>query len=223
MAIVRQPHAWIGTKSQYPQLFQCHQKKVTIFAWVLSHPDNFYWDNAYISEKLDIPVSFIKRFEKELKSSGYLAFDPSLNDLVIYEHPELNPKFSQTTKNIKPIPYTRPVGNGIVGNGWCTYYAKIVITDSFDANGEPNDNGTFYKIGISKFGGEHRIKSSIKDFVNTEVKILSEIWFNNKFDAGIEELKVLRDYQAFAIKHKIFVLRSGNTEVFDRDVLGLDK
>ena len=78
--------------------------------------------------------------------------------------------------------------------------------------------GVAYKIGVTttsvrkRFNKEDRYK----------IRVLREISYNHSCDAYREEQRILRKYKEFKW-YGPALLRSGNTELFNADVLGLDK
>jgi NUMOD4 motif len=78
-------------------------------------------------------------------------------------------------------------------------------------------NQYFYKIGVTNFSIKKRFKSE-----PIQYKIINEKHYLFGFLAHEEEQKMLKKYDKYRYKGKPFLI-AGNTEIFTKDVLGLDK
>lgn len=78
------------------------------------------------------------------------------------------------------------------------------------------DNETYYKLGITSNTVTERFKAE-KDKELTVIKITE---FQSGFQARIEEQKLLSQYPRISVKG---FLRTGFSELFEYDVLGLEK
>ena len=74
-----------------------------------------------------------------------------------------------------------------------------------------------YKIGITNRSVDYRYIKSDLD----KITIIKEWSFPNGADARIAETKILQDFAVYLFKG-VRLLRDGNSELFDRDVLELD-
>ena len=88
-----------------------------------------------------------------------------------------------------------------------TYYVKIEF-----------ENLTYYKIGVTNRTVQKRFE---KDFREKKITILKEWYFNNGQDALDLERSILQIYPAVTIEN--FLLNGGNTELFECDILDLDR
>lgn len=80
------------------------------------------------------------------------------------------------------------------------------------------DGVVAYKIGITnKKVTERYTKEELKN-----VTVIKTWDFPNGLEARQEETRILRDFKVYLLKG-VCLLHSGNTELFDRDVLQLDK
>lgn len=87
------------------------------------------------------------------------------------------------------------------------YYVRII-----------NSGKTYYKIGITNRANWKRRFSSD---TNCDISVLHLEEFTNGEEARRKEKNILREYSSDITSDT--VLLSGNTEIFDRDVLALDK
>lgn len=76
---------------------------------------------------------------------------------------------------------------------------------------------TAYKIGITNRSVEYRYLKSDLD----KITVIKEWSFPNGADARLAETKILQDFAVYNLKG-VRLLRDGNSELFDRDVLELD-
>lgn len=99
-------------------------------------------------------------------------------------------------------------GGGFRSNksGTC-YYIKIETVDQI-----------LYKIGITNQSVKHRFGNP-KDI---KITSLQELYFDDGFDCLALERKILKEYREFQYKG-LPILQNGNTEIFIKDVLNLDK
>ncbi len=79
------------------------------------------------------------------------------------------------------------------------------------------DNGKAYKIGISN----HTIEERFKKYELPIIEVINIWYFEKGNDARKQEQKILNDYLSFKYNGQP-LLSSGNTELFNRDVLHLD-
>lgn len=89
------------------------------------------------------------------------------------------------------------------------YYIKIF-----------SNNKIYYKIGVTKEDILYRFRGEKKNGVSIEV--LYQEYFKIGGEAYKKEKEILEKYRKYLTKDKP-LYRKGNTEVFDKDVLGLDK
>lgn len=75
-----------------------------------------------------------------------------------------------------------------------------------------------YKIGITNQSVKHRFGNP-KDI---KITTLQELYFDDGFDCLALERKILKEYREFQYKG-LPILQNGNTEIFIKDVLNLDK
>lgn len=76
---------------------------------------------------------------------------------------------------------------------------------------------TLYKVGITNYSVEERFKKESR-----KIEIVRTISFENGIDAKNKEKNILNIYKNFLYKGRQ-ILKSGNTEIFNFDVLGWDK
>lgn len=80
------------------------------------------------------------------------------------------------------------------------------------------DNGKYYKIGITNRTVWQRFSKDEHD----RIRIVKEWDYPFGRDAQIAETKILRAHRGLLIPSTQKVLRDGNSEIFTKDVLGLD-
>ncbi len=78
-------------------------------------------------------------------------------------------------------------------------------------------SGSAYKIGITNRTVIKRFEASDLE----KIEVLKIVRYENGYDARAEETRILREFK-YAQYQGVSLLSSGNTELFDRDVLGLD-
>jgi len=88
------------------------------------------------------------------------------------------------------------------------YYLKV--TD--------NEGAVSYKIGITNRTVKERMDS--RDL--RKITVIRTWSYANGLDARKEERRILNDFKVYKVKEGYSPLHSGNTELFDRDVLELD-
>lgn len=77
--------------------------------------------------------------------------------------------------------------------------------------------GLFYKIGITNRTVEERFQSH--DL--SKITVINVVHYKHGVDALSAERSILKDYEEFKYRGEK-ILSSGNTELFTKDVLGLD-
>ena len=80
------------------------------------------------------------------------------------------------------------------------------------------DGGTYYKIGITN----RSVWARFSKDEHHRIRIVKEWCYPCGKDTQIDEAKVLQEHKSDLIQNGVKVLRNGNTEIFSRDVLGLD-
>ena len=81
------------------------------------------------------------------------------------------------------------------------------------------DNETYYKIGITNNTVERRFR----DDSDKKIISLKETWYLSGALAQKEELELLRQFKEDRQNIKGFLKSGGNSELFEYDILGLDK
>lgn len=146
-------------------------------------------------------------------------------------------------KNIKYIPiekyitsHTKILHKCTEGHIWSALPTQILSgkgCPSCSKNGFDNDkpsilyylkimknNLTYYKIGITNRTVAKRFESESK---NTSIKVIQEIHYDKGLDARLEEKRLLEKYKSYRQHIPELLVSGGNTELFEFDVLGLDK
>jgi hypothetical protein len=90
------------------------------------------------------------------------------------------------------------------------YYIKII-----------KDNLTYYKIGITNRTVAIRFREEKSK--NTIIRVIQEIHYDKGLDARAEEKRLLQKYRSYRQNIPELLVSGGNTELFEFDVLGLDK
>lgn len=85
-----------------------------------------------------------------------------------------------------------------------------------------NKGKMYYKIGITK--GEDILKDRFAGsrYTPFNITVLLSTKYNDGFEAYQEEQNYLNKFKQYKIKEEDFFLRSGNTEVFYKDVFNID-
>jgi len=93
-------------------------------------------------------------------------------------------------------------------NGKCLlYYIKFSIGDL-----------VYYKIGVTDRSVYERFS-----YMRDDLTVLYTLEYCSKRDAMLAEQAILTIFNAFRIPKELKIIKSGNTEIFTKDVLGLDK
>lgn len=80
-----------------------------------------------------------------------------------------------------------------------------------------SEAGILYKIGITNNSVESRYRGEKSKF-----DVLMETWFDLGEDAYNEEQRILAEFQKYKYKGKNVLTCGGNTELFTKDILGLN-
>lgn len=153
-------------------------------------------------------------YEKQLASKGIIVLDTYINASTHLLHRCLEGHEWKATPN-----------NILSGKGCPTcYYYNYNLSNSFDVTKSAifyylKVDNKYYKLGITNRSIEQRFKQD-KD---KDIKIIYGEFFIRGQDALDKETHLLKKYHDKRVYVPGFLKSKGNTELFEEDILGLDK
>ena len=155
--------------------------------------------NKHIAELVGVSEETVNKIIKELKKYGYLHKDRDKR--ILFQDPNENPYYDGVYPDDMNETIHRSKQETIL------YYLKFY-----------SEFGILYKIGITYMSVAKRFANEV-----TRYDVVSIKTFPSKKEAIKEEKRILKEYSKFKYQGPPFLSRSGDTELFTKDILGLDK